>query len=58
MLKINKYILNNFDLEFISPVISTVDPKAIKDATTAQQYMPTEFLIFNKIRREKAEHSI
>ena len=42
MLKIiEKYILKNFNLEFISPVISTVDPKAVKDATTAQQYMPT-----------------
>ena len=40
-----KYILNNFNLEFISPVISTVDPKAVKDATTAQQYMPTELTI-------------
>jgi hypothetical protein len=40
-----KYILTNFNLEFISPVISTVDPKAVKDATVFSQHMPTELTI-------------
>ena len=40
-----KYILTNFHLEFISPVISTVDPKAVRDGTVFSQHMPTELTI-------------
>ena len=39
--------MRNFNLEFISPVISTVDPKAVKDATVMAQHMPTELTISN-----------
>ena len=37
-----KIILKNFDLDFISPVVATIDPKAVKDATDAQEFMPKE----------------
>tara|TARA_B100001057_G_scaffold397830_1_gene408127 strand:- start:114 stop:1421 length:1308 start_codon:yes stop_codon:yes gene_type:complete len=40
-----KYMLKNFNLEFISPVVSTVDPKAVKDATDAKQFVPERVLI-------------
>ena len=36
----DKYILKNFKLEFISPVISTVDPKTIIDQTSKQNQIP------------------
>lgn len=41
----NKYILKNFNLEFISPIVSTLDPKAVKDATIAAKHIPQTMLI-------------
>lgn len=40
-----KIIYQDFDFEFISPVVSLVDPKSIQDATVAGKYMPTEVLM-------------
>ena len=35
-----KIILKNFDLDFISPIVATIDPKAVKDNTEAQKFVP------------------
>jgi len=40
-----KIILKNFDLDFISPIVATIDPKAVKDNTDAQQFVPEEVSI-------------
>ena len=40
-----KIILKNFDLDFISPIVATIDPKAVKDNTEAQKFVPEEISI-------------
>ena len=40
-----KIILKNFDLDFISPIVATIDPKAVKDNTEAQRIVPEEISI-------------
>ena len=41
----DKYIMQNFNLEFIAPVISTVDPKAVRNHTVLQSHIPHELSI-------------
>ena len=41
---VDKYILQNFNLTFISPIITMIDPKAVRDATTAAHLVPQEML--------------
>ena len=49
----DKYILKNFNLKFISPVISTMDPKSIIDATAKQTYIPKSELSISVAEAEK-----
>jgi len=49
----DKYILKNFNLKFISPVISTIDPKSIIDATSKQTYIPKSELSISVAEAEK-----
>ena len=49
----DKYILKNFKLEFISPVISTVDPKTIIDQTSKQNQIPSSELTISLDEAEK-----
>ena len=41
----DKIILKNFDLDFISPIVASIDPKAVKDNTHAQKIVPEEVTI-------------
>ena len=40
-----KIIYKDFDYEFISPVVTMIDPKAIKDATNVKGMLPSEVLV-------------
>jgi len=49
----NKYILKNFNLEFISPIVTTLDQKSIKDATAAQKNIPQSELMISQSEAER-----
>ena len=38
----SKYVLKNFKIEFISPVVSMMDPKAIQDGTSFSKVIPNQ----------------
>ena len=40
-----KIIYKDFDYEFISPVVTMIDPKAVKDATAVKGMLPSEVLV-------------
>ena len=54
----NKYILKNFNLEFISPIISTLDGKSIKDATKAQNLIPKSELMISVQEAESQKNQV
>tara|TARA_Y100000004_G_scaffold171323_1_gene207220 strand:- start:124 stop:1461 length:1338 start_codon:yes stop_codon:yes gene_type:complete len=42
-----KYILKNFKIEFISPIVAMIDPKSVVDATKVKNYLP-QYLLESK----------